>query len=196
MTPRDMTPHETLAAELARLDALEQGIDTALETLSADVAIDTLDTVRELQCREQLQYAIDQRREQTADRRRHLEEAFDVLDHRLDTGPVPELDGLIADKEKFNNVVLNDELRPLYYVETMLKLEALECTRYERVIGLARSLDDETGEAVADAIAPNYEHACDVRTELESLADGAAVDRLLAASQIDDADRASLDPYQ
>lgn len=111
-------------------------------------------------------------------------------------GPVPELDGLIADKEKFNNVVLNDELRPLYYVETMLKLEALECTRYERVIGLARSLDDETGEAVADAIAPNYEHACDVRTELESLADGAAVDRLLAASQIDDADRASLDPYQ
>lgn len=196
MTTRDMTPHDALEAELARLYGLEQGIDAELETISSDVAIDTLDTIRELECREQLQYAIDQRREQTDDHSARLEEAFDALDATPETRPVPELDGLIADKEKFNNVVLNDEVRPLYYVETMLKLEALECTRYERAISLARSLEDESGDAVAEALAPNYEAACDVRAEIEALADGEPVERLLAASQIDDADRASLDPYQ
>ncbi|OVE83400.1 DUF892 family protein [Natronolimnobius baerhuensis] len=196
MTTRDPPPHDALEGELARLYGLEQGIDTALETISNDVAIDTLDTIRELECREQLQYAIDQRRAQTDDRSARLEEAFDALNTSPETRPVPELDGLVGDKEKFNNVVLNDEVRPLYYVETMLKLEALECTRYERAISLARSLEDDAGDTIAEAVAPNYEAACDVQAELEALADGEAVDRLLAASQIDDADRASLDPYQ
>lgn len=200
-------PHDALAAELERLYSVEQELSDELETLSTDVAIDTLDDLRELECREQLQYAIDGHREETARHIERIEAAFDALGVEPDTRPVPELDGVIADKEKFNNVVLNDELRPLYYIETVLKLEALECTAYETTMALASSLEDadgdgdetgtDAGDAVVDALRKNYSDERALRTEIESLAESEAVETLLSASPVDDdSDRASLDWVQ
>ncbi|RKD93583.1 YciE/YciF ferroxidase family protein [Halopiger aswanensis] len=188
------TPRDALTAELERLYYIEQELRDELETLSNDVAIDTLDDLRELECREQLQYAIDSHREQGDRHIERIEQAFDALGEAPDTRRVPELDGLIADKEKFNNVVLNDELRPLFYIETVLKLEAIECTAYERTMGLASTLEDDAGDAVIDALRKNYDDERDLRSEIDSLADGEAVETLLAAgTAADPADRASLD---
>ncbi|AEH36202.1 YciE/YciF ferroxidase family protein [Halopiger xanaduensis] len=192
------TPRDALTAELERLYYVERKLRDELETLSSDVAIDTLDDLRELECREQLQYAVDRHREQTDRHVERIERAFDALGEEPDTRRVPELDGLIADKEKFNNVVLNDGLRPLFYIETVLKLEAIECTAYERTMGIAGALEDDAGDAVVDALEKNYDDECDLRSEIDSLADGEAVETLLAAGSatepVDrDRDRASLD---
>ncbi|GAB3667057.1 YciE/YciF ferroxidase family protein [Halopiger thermotolerans] len=191
------TPRDALTAELERLYYIERELRGELETLSSDVAIDTLDDLRELECREQLQYAIDEHREQSDRHLERIERAFEALDAAPDTRRVPELDGLIADKEKFNNVVLNDELRPLFYIETVLKLEAIECTAYERTMGLASALEDDAGDAVVDALRENYDDERDLRSEVDSLADGEAIERLLAAgTAAESADRASLDRSQ
>ena len=196
MSTTESTPRDALETELARLYYIERELYDELETLSNDVAIDTLDDLRELECREQLQYAIDDHCEETAAHLERIERAFDALGTEPETHPVPELDGVIADKEKFNNVVLSDEFRPLYYIETVLKLEAIECTVYETTMALANSLEDEAGDAVVDALRENYDDERALRTEIESLADGDAVETLLAESTVDDADRASLDRSQ
>lgn len=193
MSTTTTTPHDALTTELERLYYIEQELCDELETLAADVAIDTLDDSGATACREQLWDLID---DHCAETQRHcdrIENAFEALGEEPATRRVPEFDGLIADKEKFNNVVLNDELRPLYYVETTLKLEALECTAYETAMALASALEGEGADGVVDALRPNYDDERAMRTDLESIADGDAVDRLLAASPVDDASRGSLD---
>ncbi|SFC28381.1 protein of unknown function [Halobiforma haloterrestris] len=194
------TPHDALATRLERLYYVERTLRSELETLSTDVAIDSLDDLRELECREQLQYAIDQHREETERHIDRIERAFDALGVEPDTRPVPELDGLLADKEKFNNVVLNDEVRPLYYVETTLKLEAIECTAYESALAAANAIEsDADGEgdvdvgAIVDALGENYRDECEVRAEIEAIAESDAHEALLEASVISGGDPASLD---
>ncbi|ELY55948.1 YciE/YciF ferroxidase family protein [Natronolimnohabitans innermongolicus] len=193
MSATTTAARDALTAQLERLYYIERTLQSELETLSNDVEIQTLDDIRALQCREQLQYAIDGHREETETHLERIERAFDALDEEPDGRPVPELDGLIADKEAFNNVVLNDALRPLYYMQTVLELEAIECTVYETTIALAGALPDDVGDEVVDALRDNYDDERELRTELEDLTESEAVRELLAASPIDDAPRESLD---
>lgn len=187
------TARDALTTELERLYYIEREMGSELETLSTDVSIDALDDLRVMECREQLQYAIDNHREESEAHIERVERAFEALGAEPETRPVPELDGLIADKEKFNNVVLNDELRPLYYIETVLKLEEIECTAYETTMVLASTLEGDDADDVVDALRENYDDKRQLRTDIESLADGDAVETLLSASPVDGAERASLD---
>ncbi|MEY7850258.1 ferritin-like domain-containing protein [Natrarchaeobius sp. A-rgal3] len=193
MSTTDATPRNVLTAQLERLYYVERTLRSELETLSADVAVDTLDDVRVLECREQLQYALDAHREESDRHVERIERAFDILDEEPDTRRVSELDGVIADKEKFNNVVLNDGLRPLYYIETTLKLEAIECTIYERTMALARTLETNDADEVLDALQENYDDERELRREIDTLAESESVETLLAANPVEETDRASLD---
>lgn len=193
MSTTTPTPHDALTAELERLYYIEQELHSELKTLSTDISIDTLDDLRELECREQLQYAIDNHREETQTHLERIERAFEAIGEEPATRRVPELDGLIADKEKFNNVVLNDELRPLYYIETVLKLEEIECTAYETTMALASTLERDDATGVVDALRENYTDERQLRTDIDSLADSDAVKTLLAASPVDSTGRPSLD---
>ncbi|MDQ2050818.1 DUF892 family protein [Natronolimnohabitans sp. A-GB9] len=201
MSTTTTTVRDALVAQLERLYYIERTLQSALETLSTDVEIETLDDVRTLECREQLQYTIDTHREETETHLERIERAFDALGEAPDGRRVPVLDGLIDDKERFNNVVLDDALRPLYYMETVLQLEAIECTVYERTIAIAERLADDdttavasdTGKTVLDALRDNYDDERQVRTDLEELTESDAIETLLASSPVDDASRESLD---
>ncbi|WP_440766670.1 YciE/YciF ferroxidase family protein [Natronorubrum sp. DTA7] len=212
MSTATTTPRDALTAQLERLYYIEQTLQSALRTLSTDVSIDSLDDLRALECREQLQYVVDDHREESERHLERIERAFDALGVAPDTRRVPELDGLLADKEAFNNVVLNDAIRPLYYIQTVLQLETIECTAYETTVALATELeagdasetsrtDDEATDdeapgaaaAVVDALQDSYDDERRVRTEIESLLDGEAVETLLEAHPVDEASRESLD---
>ncbi|WP_306054470.1 YciE/YciF ferroxidase family protein [Natronococcus wangiae] len=186
-------PQNALTAELERLYYIEREMRSALETLSTDVSIDALDDLRVTECREQLQEAIDDHRRESETHVERVERAFEALGAEPEPRRTPELDGLIADKEKFNNVVLNDELRPLYYLETVLKLEEIECTAYETAMAIASTLEGDEADDVVDALRGNYDDERRLRTDVESLADGDAVETLLESSPVDDAERTSLD---
>ena len=207
MSTASTTPRDALVAQLERLYYIEQRLQSALRTLSADVSIDSLDDLRALECREQLQYVIDGHREESERHLERIERAFDALDTEPDSRPVPELDGLIADKEAFNNVVLNDAIRPLYYIQTVLQLEAIECTVYETTMALATELEVsnasetsrtsedaiECASEVVDALQDSYDDERQVRSEIESLLDGEAVETLLEAHPVNDTSREPLD---
>lgn len=187
------TPHDALATELERLYYVERELCGELETLAGDVSIDTIDNARATECRDRLWEAVDEHCYETQAHCERIERAFDALGEEPETRRAPTFDGLIADKEAFNNLVLNDELRPLYYLETALKLEDLECTAYETAMALASALEGEDGDAVVDALRPNYDDERAMRADLESLSNSDAVETLLAASPVDDVNRESLD---
>ncbi|SDK36802.1 YciE/YciF ferroxidase family protein [Natronorubrum texcoconense] len=208
MSTATTTPRDALTAQLERLYYIERTLQSALRTLSTDVSIDSLDDLRALECREQLQYVIDDHREESERHLERIERAFDALGVAPDTRRVPQLDGLIADKEAFNNVVLNDAIRPLYYIQTVLQLEAIECTAYETTMALATELeasdasessqtgDDEATDdfaSVVEALQDSYDDERQVRTEIESVLDGEAVETLLDAHPVAEPPRESLD---
>ncbi|ELY65677.1 YciE/YciF ferroxidase family protein [Natrinema versiforme] len=193
MSTTRTTPQEALTTELERLYYVERELCGELETLAGDVSVDTVDSGRATECRDRLWEAVDDHCYETQHHCERIERAFDALGEEPDTRPAPAFDGLIADKEAYNNLVLNDELRPLYYLETALKLEALECTAYETAMALASALEGEEGDAVVNALRPNYDDERAMRADLESLSNSDAVETLLAASPVDDADRESLD---
>ncbi|QCS40955.1 ferritin-like domain-containing protein [Natrinema versiforme] len=193
MSTTATTPRDALATELERLYYIERELCDELETLAGDVSIDAVADTRATECRERLWEAVDEHCYETQRHCERIERAFDALGEEPDTRRAPEFDGLIADKEAFNNVVLNDALRPLYYLETALKLEALECTAYETAMALASAIEGEDADAVVDALRPNYDDERAMRADLESLSDGDALETLLAASPVDDASRGSLD---
>ncbi|MXV62923.1 DUF892 family protein [Natronorubrum sp. JWXQ-INN-674] len=192
MSSATTTSDDALTAQLERLYYIERTLQSELETLATDVSIETLDDLRAMECREQLQYVIDEHREETETHLDRIERAFDALGEEPEGRRVPELDGLFADKEAFNNVILNDSLRPLYYIQTTLQLEAIECSVYETTMALASALEDDAADEVVDALEHNYDDERRTRTELESLADSDAVETLLESNPVDDAARESL----
>ncbi len=188
------TTLDAFTIELQRLYYLERELVSDLDTLTSDVSIDTLDDFQVTGCRKQLQDRVERHRDETESHIEHLEEVFDAIDEEPNARHAPELDGWIADKEQFNNVILNDKLRPLYYLDAAKKLEEIERSAYEPVRALATRLENEDEiEGVVDSIEHNIEEEREMLDDLESLADSEAVGTLLETSPVDSTNRSSLD---
>lgn len=184
------TTLDAFTIELQRLYYLERELVSELDTLTSDISIDTLDDFQVTGCRKRLQDRVERHRDETESHIERLEEVFDAIDEEPNARHAPEIDGWIDDKEQFNNVVLNDKLRPLYYLDATTKLEEIERSAYEPVRALATRLENE---GVVDSIEHNIEEEREMLDDLESLADSEAVGTLLETSPVDSTDRSSLD---
>lgn len=127
--------------QLERAYALERSLRQALETLERDVSVDALDDLRVTGCRSALQEAIAEHRKTTSEHVARLEQSFDLSEASVESVSVSVLDGLIADKERFNNSILNDELRPVYYLAVAKMVESIEIMLYEQLHALAVAHD-------------------------------------------------------
>ncbi len=184
---------DAFALELQRLYGLERELRTELDTLRGDVAIDSLDMVLLEECRIELGNRLEAHREETDTHVERLESVFEALDREPTAGPTPELDGWVRDKERFNNVILNDELRPIYYLTATLKLEEIERTAYESALAAGSGLDSSALPADRDALLKPLETTLEEEVamleDLESIADSESVSQLLDASTPDWANR-------
>lgn len=186
--------HDAFTTEVGRLYRLERELATDLDDLARDVSIDALDDLQETECRERLRDRVETHRDETESHADRLEEAFDAIGEEPAARDVPGLDGWVADKERFNNVVLNDELRPLYYLVATQKLEEIERSAYEPALALAERLeseDDVTG--IVDPLEQNAEEERAMLADLESMADGESFESLLETSPVAPTDRSALD---
>lgn len=127
--------------ELQRAYAMESRLLEAMPELEADVGKDATDDVRESDVRERLLEALTDHRAETETHVERLETTLRTLDRSPSERSTPALDGLLEQRQTFNNVVLNDEIRPVYYVDVAKQLEHLEITTYERLVDLASHLD-------------------------------------------------------
>lgn len=185
---------DAFTIELQRLYYLERELISALDTLTADVSIDTLDDLQETGCRKQLQDRLEIHRDETESHLDRLEEGFDAINEEPNARKTPELNGWIADKEQFNNVILNDKLRPLYYLSAAKKLEEIERSLYEPVLALANRLENEdeiTG--IVNSIEQTVTEEREMLDDLKALADSESVEMLLETSPVEPTNRSALD---
>lgn len=188
------TTLDSFTTGLQRLYHLERELVSVLDVLASDVSIDSLDNLQETNCRKQLQDRIETHREETESHLNRLEEVFDAIDEQPETQHAPGLDGWVADKERFNNIILNDKLRPLYFLNATKKLEEIERSAYEPVLALAERLENEDViEGVVENITRNAEEEVGMLDDLESIADSKSTETLLETSPVDPANRSSLD---
>ncbi|RRJ31545.1 DUF892 family protein [Halocatena pleomorpha] len=184
---------DTFTTGLQRLYYLEQELVATLDVLATDVSIDTLDDLTETDCRKQLQDRVETHRDETRTHVERLETVFEAVDEQPIARHAPGLDGWIADKERFNNIILNDKLRPLYFLDATLKLEEIERSAYEPMVTLAKQLENEGEiEGVVENIAQNAKEEQEMLDDLESLAGRESVETLLETSPVDPANRSSL----
>lgn len=187
------TTFNAFTTGLQRLYSLEQELVAALDVLATDVSIDSLDNHKVTDSRRQLQDRVETHRDKTESHIERLEAVFDAIDEQPTARQTPGLDGWIADKEQFNNVILNDKLRPLYFLDATKKLEEIERSAYEPVLALAERLQNEDDiDGVVESIAQNAEEEQKMLEDLESLADQESIETLLETSPVDPANRSSL----
>lgn len=171
------TLHDLFASETHRMYGVERRLVDALATLESDVEVDALDGSGNADVRESLQAAVAHHRSETEEQAERLETALTALDRPVEGRSTPALDGIVEEKELFNNVVLNDEIRPLYYLWTAERIERLEVAGYEQLLRVADYLDPPDG--VTEALEQNLSEEEAALETLEDLSRDEDVETLL-----------------
>lgn len=162
------TIEDLFRRELLRAYSIETRLVEELAALQDDVDREALDSQRNTAPRENLQELLTEHLSQTEEHVVRLENAFEELDQQAEVRSTPALDGIVEEKERFNNVVLNDEVRPVYYLGTAEEIESVEITVYERLVRLAEHLD--VPDSVIEALEANLGDEVETRDDLQVLA--------------------------
>lgn len=171
------TLHDLFVSEMQRLYGVETALVDELTALERDTRVDALDGMQETDARERLLAVLDEHRAETETHVERLEAALEALGRTPNARSTPALEGLVDEKELFNNVVLNDEIRPLFYLGTSKGIERLEITAYERLLTIGDRLDVPDG--VIDRLQRNLEEEEKTLRTLESLSNGEEFESLL-----------------
>lgn len=171
------TLHDLFASETHRMYGVENRLVDALATLESDVEVDALDDSGKSDVRESLRSAVARHRSETEEQAGRLETVLTAARRPIEGRSTPALDGIVEEKELFNNVVLNDEIRPLYYLWTAERIERLEVTAYEQLLRVGSHLDQP--DEVIDALERNLSEEVATLETLEELSRGEDVETLL-----------------
>lgn len=171
------TLQDHFVTELQQVYGMESDLLDALDSLKQDANVDALDDLRVPEPREALTEVLDQHRTETERQIERLETAFETIDHRAERRSAPALGGLLDEKELFNNIVLSDETRPLYYLRTAKQVERMEITAYEHLLLVGEHLG--MPDTVIEALEQNLEEERATLQALQDIADGEEIGTLL-----------------
>lgn len=169
--------HDLFVTELQRLHAIESKLVDELETLEQDADVDALDDLRETDAREALEEVLADHRAETQTHAERIEEALQQLNQTPESRSTPALEGVIKEKELFNNVILADEIRPVYYLGVSEQIEDMEITAYERLLAIGNYLD--VPDDVISLLQQNLDEDEATLRTIESLSEGDDFESLL-----------------
>ena len=158
-TTRDLFEYELRGAYYLETELVE-----ALDRLADEAEIDALDYLPEKEKKRAVGDLFADHSEESERHVQRLEAVFRALDLDPEAREDAVTDGVIRDKELFNNVILNDELRCVYYLRTAKNAELAEISTYEGLLRLAEQLDLDD-EVIEDLEA----NLADERRQLDEL---------------------------
>lgn len=164
--------------ELKAAYYVETRVREELAEMADQANVETLDEQSDASFREDVSGVFSSHRDQTETHVERLEEVFDSLDRQPETHEVPAVDELFAEKERFNNVVLNDAARPIYYLDVGAKVEQFEVQSYDSLLRLASALELDDG--VVENLRANREEDDEVRRRVTELAESEGAEEVLA----------------
>lgn len=168
--------------ELQRAYGIETTLVEELPDLEGEIAEDALDDRQTGRVRDDLREVVQEHLAETEEHVSRLEDAFEALGERPDTRSSPALEGVLREKDQFTNIVLSDEFRPLFYLDSVRQVEQAEIGVYDRLIRVADHLD--VPDEVTDALEQNRREEQAALDELDRIAGDGAPELLeeLAAS--------------
>lgn len=158
------TARDLFVFELEGMYYVETELVEQLGELHEEAATDALDGAAEEGIREQFRELLAEHRSETEEHVERLERVFDAIGQQPGARESTTLGGLVQEKERFTNVLLNDELRNLYYLGAAVKTERIEISGYEALLQLAGALD--LPDEVTELLEANLQ---DERQALENL---------------------------
>lgn len=173
------TLYDLFVFELQRVHFLEIELVDALGELATESTVDSLDDLPDSEVHEAAHDLYSAHQGRATERVERLERAFDALDHLAAerTREAPALDGLLEEKERFNNVVLNDALRNLFYLTVAISAQQLVAQSYEGALDLVGRLDVDS--AVTDELESNRDDVDGALEDLRDLKESSEVESLL-----------------
>ena len=162
--------------ELQGVYYIETELPGELAQLAEQANVDTLDEITDAGFREDVREVFSAHGDETQAHAERLEGAFDLFGREPDPREVPAFDGLFLEKERFNNIVLNDAARPLFYLDVGMKVEQLELRCYDSLLRLAAALDLPSD--VVDDLETNREEDAETLRRLEELSESAGAEEI------------------
>lgn len=173
------TVHDLFVFELEGMYYVETELVERLGELHEEAATDALDGAVEEGIREPFRELLAKHRAETEEHVERLKRVFDAIGQQPDARESATLDGIVEETERFTNVLLNDELRNLYYLGTAVRTERIEISGYESTLSLAEKLD--VSAEVVDLLEANLEDERETLEDLQELRESADADALLEA---------------
>ena len=170
------TLRDLFVYELSGLYCTERTLAERLDQFADETAVNSLDEASDGELRDALSEAFAEHRDETETHVERLERVFESVDHRPEERAVPALDGLAGETERLSNVVLNDAVRPLFYLDAGSKVERLEIRTYESMIETAEALG--IPDDAVEALEANLRDERDALAELEYLSESSTVESL------------------
>lgn len=114
--------------------------------------VDALDEMSQLATNDNLSAGFAIHHTETETQVRRVEEAFEAFGKEPTRRDCRVIDGLLEEKEQFDEGVTDDELRNLYYLDVGIKTERIEITSYEGLLTAAKKakLQDDVTAPLED----------------------------------------------
>lgn len=170
------TLYDLFVFELQEAYRIETELADALDAIVDEAGIDSLDDISDSEIRDTLTTILSEHREETEAHVERLEGVFEAADQRPETGQSAALRGLLDRKERFDNVVLNDAVRPFFYINLGRDVERFEIRTYESLIENARALD--LSDDAVEALEANLDDEREAARRFEELSEHPELDAL------------------
>lgn len=132
--------------------------------------VDALDEMSTLATNDNLSKGFAVHRAETNTQVRHVKEAFDALGREPTRRKNQIVDGLLAEREQFDAIVVDNVLLNTYYLGVAMKTERFEITCYEGLLLAAEKAD--LGTNVTDPLKNNLEQEEKTLRKLQALTKG------------------------
>lgn len=168
-----------MATEANQIANLQDLFEYELETMYyvENELVDELSTMADEVTNDNLRKGFADHQEETEHHVERLEAVFESLDREPQMRETEALQGLMADKQNFDSLVANDDLRNVHHLSAGMKVEHLEITGYQSLLTLANKLD--FGSDVTDPLKDNLDSEERTLKELKAMSEGSELKSLL-----------------
>lgn len=161
------------------LETLDDMFNHQLETMYyvENQLVEATDELARDTTNDDLSDAFAEHREETREHVNRLEQVFETRGRTPEQSESPAVDGLIQEKQAFDQQTDNDDLRNLFYLGAAMKSERLEITSYDSMLNVAHEL--ELGSDVTDPLEANRDSEQNTLRKLKAEAEGSKFKSLL-----------------
>lgn len=162
-----------------RIESLRDLFEYELETMYyvENELVGQLDTMASEVTNDKMRAGFEDHRQETERHVERLERVFDAIGEEPRLGQSEALQGLVGDKQRFDSLVADEDLRNLHHLSAGMKVEHMEITGYQSLLTVAEKLD--LSDDVTGPLKENLDSEQSTLKELKAMSEGSELKSML-----------------